>query len=109
MDLDFAMQSLLVQPKRLTSGFCSSTRTFVPRFFRTRLLATPLCFTNPSPPSGWVEDFHFLAAGHAQHTPQAPPWSPADGVSRCDMTSYSVVQGDQIPRSLRRDTTHRGP
>ena len=38
-----------------------------------------------------------------------PPWSPADGVSRCDMTSYSVVQGAQIPRSLRRDTTHRGP
>src|SRR5258708_3180189 len=32
----------------------------------------PLRFANPSPPSGWVEDFHFLAAGHAQHT--VPCW-----------------------------------
>ena len=36
--------------------------------FRPRLAATPLRFANPSPPSGWVEDFHFLAAGPAQHT-----------------------------------------
>src|SRR6266851_291474 len=40
--------------------------------FRPRFAATPLRFTNPSPPSGWVEDFHFLAAGHAQHTLQPP-------------------------------------
>jgi len=26
--------------------------------FRPRLTATPLRFANPSPPSGWVEDFH---------------------------------------------------
>src|SRR5258708_7683842 len=32
------------------------------------LRPTPLRFANPSPPSGWVEDFHFLAAGHAQRT-----------------------------------------
>jgi hypothetical protein len=31
----------------------------------------PLRFTNPSPSSGWIEDFHFLAAEHAQHTLQA--------------------------------------
>src|ERR1039457_3298673 len=36
--------------------------------FRPRLATTPLRFANPSPPSGWVEDFHFQAAGHAQHT-----------------------------------------
>jgi hypothetical protein len=36
--------------------------------FRPCLATTPLRFANPSPPSGWVEDFHFQAAGHAQHT-----------------------------------------
>jgi hypothetical protein len=28
----------------------------------------PLRFTNPSPPSGWVEDFHLRAIAHARHT-----------------------------------------
>jgi hypothetical protein len=27
-----------------------------------------LRFTNPSPPSGWVEDFHLQAIEHARHT-----------------------------------------
>ena len=36
--------------------------------FRPRLAATPLRFANPSPPSGWVEDFHLQAAVHARHT-----------------------------------------
>ena len=30
-------------------------------------------FANPSPPSGWVEDFHFQAAEHAQHTAKGNP------------------------------------
>ena len=36
--------------------------------FRPRLATTPLRFANPSPPSGWIEDFHLQAAEHAQHT-----------------------------------------
>jgi hypothetical protein len=28
----------------------------------------PLRFANPSPPSGWVEDFHLRATEHARHT-----------------------------------------
>jgi len=28
----------------------------------------PLRITNPSPPSGWVEDFHLRAIEHARHT-----------------------------------------
>ena len=28
----------------------------------------PLRFTNPSPPSDWVEDFHLRAIEHARHT-----------------------------------------
>src|SRR3954469_13538110 len=40
--------------------------------FRPRLAATPLRFANPSPPSGWVEDLHLQAAGHARHTRGSP-------------------------------------
>ncbi len=29
---------------------------------------SPLRFANPSPPSGWVEDFHLQAVEHARHT-----------------------------------------
>jgi hypothetical protein len=36
--------------------------------FRPRLTATPLRFANPSPPSGWVEDFHLRAVEHARHS-----------------------------------------
>src|SRR5713101_76115 len=36
---------------------------------------TPLCFANPSPPSGWIGDFHPQAIEHAGHTTR--PW--ADG------------------------------
>src|SRR6516225_2438576 len=32
----------------------------------------PLRFTNPSPPSGWVEDFHLRAIEHARHTTCQP-------------------------------------
>ena len=35
MDLDFAISSPLVRRLRLISGFCSSTRTFAPRFLQT--------------------------------------------------------------------------
>ena len=33
----------------------------------------PLRFTNPSPPSGWVEDFHLQAIEHARHTTNPLP------------------------------------
>src|ERR1700747_3058555 len=41
----------------------------------------PLRFTNPSPPSGWVEDFHLQAIEHARHTtnPLAREGSAAHG------------------------------
>src|SRR5918912_166381 len=41
--------------------------------FRPRLAATPLRFANPSPPSGWVEDFHLQAVEHARHTKKSGP------------------------------------
>src|ERR1700681_360890 len=36
--------------------------------FRPRLAMTPLRFANPSPSSGWIEDFHLQAVDHARHT-----------------------------------------
>ena len=35
--------------------------------FRPHLAMTPLCFANPSPPSGWIGDFHPQAIEHAGH------------------------------------------
>src|SRR5207248_157522 len=40
--------------------------------FRLRLATTPLRFANPSPPSGWIEDFHLQAVVHARHTRKSP-------------------------------------
>jgi hypothetical protein len=34
---------------------------------------TPLRFANPSPASGWIEDFHLQAVVQAWHTRKAPP------------------------------------
>ena len=40
--------------------------------FRPRLTTTPLRFANPSPPSGWIEDFHLQAVEYARHTTERP-------------------------------------
>jgi hypothetical protein len=34
---------------------------------------TPLRFANPSPPSGWIEDFHLQAVVHTRHTTKDRP------------------------------------
>ena len=41
--------------------------------FRPSVAGTPLRFANPSPPSGWVKDFHLQTAEHARHTTKKPP------------------------------------
>src|SRR5712692_8563470 len=72
MDTDFAVSCPLVRHWRLISGFCSSTRMFALRFFRTPPRGdSPCVFTSPSPPSGWAGDLHPQAAEHAQHTKKA--------------------------------------
>ena len=43
MDLDFAMCRPLVRRLRLISGFCSSARTFDPRFLQTPPRGGSLC------------------------------------------------------------------
>src|SRR6266851_6474480 len=42
---------------------------------RLRLRWLPLRITNPSPPSGWVEDFQLQAIEHARHTTNPLPRS----------------------------------
>src|SRR5262249_31381862 len=69
MDMDFAVSGPLVRRSRLVPGFCPSTRTFALRFLQTSPRGdSPCVVANPSPPSGWVEDFHLRATEHAQHT-----------------------------------------
>src|SRR5260370_42197273 len=69
MDMDFAVSCPLVRRSRLVSGSCPSTRTFARRFLQTSPRGdSPCVVANPSPPSGWVEDFHLQATEHAQHT-----------------------------------------
>jgi hypothetical protein len=69
MDMDFAVSGPLVRRSRLVPGSCPSTRTFALRFLQTSPRGdSPCVVANPSPPSGWVEDFHLRATEHAQHT-----------------------------------------
>src|ERR1700737_2913824 len=77
MDMDFAVSGPLVRRSRLVPGSCPSTRTFALRFLQTSPRGdSPCVVANPSPPSGWVEDFHLQATEHAQHTTKSLRDSP---------------------------------
>src|SRR3954453_8468195 len=69
MDLDFAIRCPLVRPR--DASYPVSVRqvaALLHTAFRPHLAMTPLCFANPSPPSGWIGDFHPQAIEHARHT-----------------------------------------
>src|SRR6516162_1725277 len=69
MDLDFAVRRPLVRPE--DASYPVSVRqvtALLHTSFRRRLAETPLCFANPSPPSGWIGDSHPPAIEHAGHT-----------------------------------------
>src|SRR5258707_4731861 len=85
MDMDFAVSGPLVRRSRLVSGSCPSTRTFALRFLQTSPRGdSPCVVANPSPPSGWVEDFHLQVTEHAQHTTKSLRDSPLKrGLSIC--------------------------
>src|SRR5262249_48386476 len=60
----------------------SIARTFAVRFLQTSPRGdSPCVLANPSPPSGWVEDFHLRATEYAQHTTKplrgSDSWQPA--------------------------------
>src|SRR6185436_6353369 len=88
MDMDFAVSGPLVRRSRLVPGSCPSTRTFALRFLQTSPRGdSPCVVANPSPPSGWVEDFHLQATEHAQHTTK----------SLCDIGGCGLVLS-AVPR-----------
>src|SRR4030081_1819320 len=69
MDMDFAVSGPLVRRSSLVPDVCPSTRTFAVSLLQTSPRGdSPCVVANPSPPSGWVEDFHLQATEHAQHT-----------------------------------------
>jgi hypothetical protein len=71
MTVDFAIIGSLVRPGRpCYPVLVHRAATLLHASFRPRLAATPLRFANPSPPSGWIEDFHLQAVDHARHTKQ---------------------------------------
>jgi hypothetical protein len=70
MVVDFAIELSLVRPGRPRYPLLvHRAATLLHASFRPRLATTPLRFANPSPPSGWIKDFHLQTADHARHTP----------------------------------------
>ena len=73
MAADFAIIGSLVRPGRpLYPVLVHRAAALLHASFRRHLTMTPLRFANPSPPSGWTEDFHLQAVDHARHTKQTP-------------------------------------
>jgi hypothetical protein len=67
--VDFAIGCSLVRPGRPRYPvFVHRAAALLHASFRPRLATTPLRFANPSPPSGWIKDFHLQAVDHARHT-----------------------------------------
>ena len=72
MTVDFAITCSLVRPGRPRYPvFVHQAAALLHASFRPHLAMTPLRFTNPSPSSGWIEDFHLQAVDHARHTREA--------------------------------------
>ena len=69
MTMDFAITCSLVRSDRpLYPALVHRAAALLHASFRPRLATTPLRFTNPLPPSSWIEDFHLQAVDHARHT-----------------------------------------
>jgi hypothetical protein len=69
MTVDFAITCPLVRPGRPRYPvFVHRAAALLHASFRPHLAMTPLRFANPSPSSGWIEDFHLQAVDHARHT-----------------------------------------
>src|SRR6185437_2328170 len=99
MTMDFAIRCLLVQTGRpLYPVLVHRAADLLHASFRPRLTTRPLRFANPSPPSGWVKDFHLQAVEHARHTTktarQAWPfrnWHSQGGEGRHSLCYFDAV------------------
>ena len=78
MAVDFAIICSLVRPGRPRYPvLVHRAAALLHASFRPHLAMTPLRFANPSPPSGWIEDFHLQAVDHARHTANGSGLRPA--------------------------------
>jgi hypothetical protein len=69
MTVDFAIRCSLVRPGRPRYPvLVHRAAALLHASFGPHLAMRPLRFANPSPPSGWIEDFHSQAVDHARHT-----------------------------------------
>src|SRR6516164_9134650 len=74
MAVDFAINGSLVRPGRPRYPLLvHRAAVLLHAVFRPHLAVTPLRFANPSPPSGWIEDFHLQAVVHTRHTRKSLP------------------------------------
>ena len=112
MAVDFAIICPLVRPIGSVSRTCQSRRGFTPRFLRPRLARTPRRVANPSPPSGWIEDIHLPAVGHARYAKRAarrPPFQKRSWVTPFRTTGPSGWRTPRRrPRPRNEQRRHRG-
>ena len=92
MTVDFAISCSLVRPGRPRYPVLVHRATaLLHAFFRPHLAMTPLRFANPSPSSGWIEDFHLQAVVHTRHTRKKPRRVPGLLMDRSHETYFSVL------------------
>src|SRR6266849_4390284 len=102
MAADFAIGCSLVRPGRPRYPLLVyRAATLLHASFRPRLATTPLRFANPSPPSGWIKDFHLQAVDHARHTASTKP--PHGGfaitfISFCLSCSLAIIRRSDVNR-----------
>ena len=112
MAVDFAITCSLVQPGRPRYPvLVHQAAALLRASFRPRLAAAPLRFANPSPPSGWIEDFHLQALDHARHTRKRPRGSglslALDGPSEVHAQGRRIW-GGECPRGTLRKHRSEG-
>ena len=99
MAVDFAIRCSLVRPGRPRYPLLvHRAATLLHAVFRPHLAMTPLRFANPSPPSGWIEDFHLQAVVHTRHTTQSPARRPGSS-PRARATRWGVLSTGLVRNS----------
>jgi hypothetical protein len=98
--MDFAIGCSLVRPGRPRYPLLvHRAAALLHASFRPHLAVTPLRFANPSPLSGWIEDFHLQAADHARHTANGSRECAPGDERNCART---VMTGSGVPAIHRR-------
>src|SRR6516165_1178637 len=83
MDMDFATSCPLVRRWRLVSGFCSSARTFAPRFLQTPPRSDSPCACR-------VEVLVTQHLPHRSHRAAFPQWALVEGQTRSRVRSLAA-------------------